>query len=297
MTPRPRRRGAMRSQQRLLFWAFLVPGLVYLVGIRLAPAAITLFLGFTDWNLVRNPVPRFVGLQNYLNIVEDGPFLAAMGRSVLFSLLATTIELVLGFAIALFMSREMRGRTPLRAVLLMPMVITPAVVGLIWYVLFHNAIGPLNWALSLLGIPAVDWLGDPVLAFLAVLMTDIWHWTPFMFLLSLSALQTVPGELYEAAEVDGASPWQSFRLITLPMVREALIVACILRGIEAFEIFAEPFVMTGGGPGRATETVSLHIYKSAFTFFDMGFAGAQIAVCVILVGALYSVYLRHVRYD
>jgi multiple sugar transport system permease protein len=295
--PRARRGSAMRSQQRRLFWLFLVPGLVYLIGIRLLPAAVTLFLGFTDWNLVRSQAPRLIGLQNYLQIAGDGPFLEAMGRSLLFSALATAAELALGFAIALFLNREMRGRTPLRAILLMPMVITPAVVGLIWYVLFHNAIGPLNWLLSLLGIPAVDWLGDPVMAFIAVLMTDIWHWTPFMFLLALAALQTVPGELYEAAEVDGASRWQSFRMITLPMVREALVVACILRGIEAFEIFAEPFVMTGGGPGRATETVSLHIYKSAFTFFDMGYAGAQIAVCVILVGALYSVYLRHVRFD
>lgn len=295
--PRQAGGGAMRSQQRRLFWLFLVPGLLYLFVMRLLPAGVTLFLGFTDWNLVRGDGPRFVGLQNYLRIAEDGPFLEAVLRSLGFAALATLLELGLGLAIALFMNRQMRVRTPLRAVLLMPMVITPAVVGLIWYILFHNAIGPINWSLSLLGFDAVDWLGDPVLAFLAVLMTDVWHWTPFMFLLALSALQVVPGELYEAAAVDGASPWQSFRMITLPMLRDALIVACILRAMEAFEIFAEPFVMTGGGPGRATESVSLYIYKSAFTFFEMGYAGAQIAICVVLVGALFSVYLRYVRFD
>jgi multiple sugar transport system permease protein len=288
---------AMRSQQRRLFWMFLVPGLLYLVVVRIAPAATTLFLGFTDWNLVRGQPPRWIGLGNYAKLIEDAPFLAAVGRSLLFAAVATVIELSLGLAIALFVNREMRGRTPLRAVVLTPMVITPAVVGLIWYILFHRSIGPLNWILSGIGLGPVDWLGDQHIAPLAVLLADVWHWTPFMFLLSLGALQMVPRELYEAADVDGASAWQSFRLITLPMVYESLIVACILRAMEAFEIFAEPFVMTGGGPGRATETVSLHIYKSAFTFFEMGYAGAMIAVCVVLVGTLYSFYLRHVRFD
>lgn len=288
---------ALHSQQRRLFWLFLVPGLLYLVAVRIAPAATTLFLGFTDWNLVRGQGPQWVGLANYAKLMGDAPFLGALGRSLAFAAVATVIELALGLAIALFVNREMRGRTPLRAVVLTPMVITPAVVGLIWYILFHRSIGPLNWILSGVGLGPVDWLGDPLIAPLAVLMADVWHWTPFMFLLSLSALQTVPRELYEAADVDGASAWQSLRLITLPLVRDSLVVACILRAIEAFEIFAEPFVMTGGGPGRATETVSLHIYKSAFTFFEMGHAGAMIAVCVILVGALYSIYLRHVRFD
>ena len=290
-------RGALASQQRRLFWLFLVPGLIYLIGVRIAPAATTLFMGFTDWNLVRNQAPRWIGFANYTKLLEDTPFLGALGRSLAFAAVATVIELALGLAIAIFVNREMRGRTPLRAVVLTPMVITPAVVGLIWYILFHRAIGPFNWFLSGVGLGPIDWLGDPVIAPLAILIADVWHWTPFMFLLSLSALQTVPKELYEAADVDGGSSWQTFRLITLPLVRDNLVVACILRAIEAFEIFAEPFVMTGGGPGRATETVSLHIYKSAFTFFEMGYAGAMIAVCVILVGALYSLYLRHVRFD
>ncbi len=287
----------MRRQQRRLFWLFLIPGLTYLVGVRVAPALFTLTLSLTDWKLARGGSPHFVGLANYARLAHDGPFLEAVGRTLLFASVATGLELVLGVAIALFVNREMRGRTALRAVLLTPMVITPAVVGLIWYILYHRSIGPLNWLLSLLDLPPVGWLTSPRMALASLILTDLWHWTPFMFLLALSALQVVPAELYEAAAVDGGTRRQVFRLITLPLIRDTLVVGCILRSMDAFEIFAEPFVMTGGGPGRATETVSLFIYKSAFTFFEMGYAGAMIAASILLIASVYSVYLRHVRFD
>ena len=290
-------RGPLTRQQRRLFWLFLVPGLTYLIGVRIAPAAFTLALSFSDWNLVRAQAPHFVGLANYARLAQHGPFLEAVGRTVVFAVVATSLELLLGLAVALFVNRELRGRTALRAILLTPMVITPAVVGLIWYILYHKSIGPLNWFLSLVGVPAVNWLTDPAIALASLILTDLWHWTPFMFLLALSALQVVPNELYEAAAVDGATRLQAFRSVTLPLIRDTLMVGCILRSMDAFEIFAEPFVMTGGGPGRALETVSLFIYKSAFTFFEMGYAGAMIAVSILLIASVYSIYLRQVRFD
>jgi multiple sugar transport system permease protein len=184
-----------------------------------------------------------------------------------------------------------------RAALLTPMVITPTIVGVIWYILFHDSAGPLNWMLDLLDLGPVRWLSDPAIAFMSLVLTDVWHWTPFMFLLLLSAMQGIPQELYESARMDGATRPQEVRYITLPMIRDTVLVAIVLRSMTAFEIFAEPFVMTGGGPNEATSTVSLYIYKAAFLFFKMGYAGAMVVVSIVLLSALYSIYLRYVRFE
>jgi len=285
-----------RSQWFFLL-LFLVPGLTYLVVMRIAPAVFTLGLSFTDWDLTARGGPQFIGVRNYVELWHDQPFLDSIVRSLVFTVAATTIELVLGLAIALFVHREIRGQNMLRAALLTPMVITPAIVGVMWSIMFQSQIGPLNWLLSLVGLPAVGWLTSPDVAMISLIITDVWHWTPFMFLLSLSALQMIPADLYESAEVDGASRWQALTEITLPMIRDTLIVAVILRSMEAFELFAEPFVMTGGGPGNVTETVSMHIYKSAFLFFQMGYAGAMVVVSIAILVAVYSLYWRHIKFD
>jgi multiple sugar transport system permease protein len=285
-----------RSQWFFLL-LFLVPGLTYLVVMRIAPAVFTLGLSFTDWDLTARGGPQFIGMRNYAELWQDQPFLDSIVRSLVFTVSATTIELVLGLAIALFVHREIRGQNMLRAALLTPMVITPAIVGVMWSIMFQSQIGPLNWLLSLVGLPAVGWLTSPDVAMISLIITDVWHWTPFMFLLSLSALQMIPADLYESAEVEGASRWQALTEITLPMIRDTLVVAVILRSMEAFELFAEPFVMTGGGPGNVTETVSMHIYKSAFLFFQMGYAGAMVVVSIAILVAVYSLYWRHIKFD
>lgn len=289
--------GSIAKQRRLILWAFLVPGMSYLVLVRILPALFTVYLSFNEWDLKEQAYPAFAGFRNYAELLRDAPFLRSVGRTILFTAAATGIELVLGFAIALFVNREFRGKGFTRAALLTPMVITPTIVGVIWYILFHNDVGPVNWALGLLGLGPVGWLSDPSIALVSLIVTDAWHWTPFMMLLLLSAMQVVPQELYESAEVDGASSWRKVVDITLPMVRETMLVAVILRSMQAFEIFAEPFVMTGGGPGEATETLSLHIYKAAFQFFEMGYAGAMVVVSILLLVTVYSVYLRFVRFD
>ncbi|MFC7397596.1 carbohydrate ABC transporter permease [Chelatococcus sp. GCM10030263] len=286
------------AQQRRLFLAlFLLPGMIYLVALRIVPALFTVYLSFTSWDLTRPGGPRFVGLQNYIDLANNQPFLDSIARSLFFTVVATTIELVLGFLIALFIHREIVAKNFLRAALLTPMVITPSIVGVIWTIMFHPSVGPLNWFLSLFGLPPVAWLNSPNLAMLSIIITDVWHWTPFMFLLSLSAMMMIPEDLYESAEVDGASGMQKLTHITLPMVRDTLIVAVILRSMEAFELFAEPFVMTGGGPGSATETISLHIYKAAFMFFEMGSAGAMVVISILILITVYSFYWRFIKFD
>src|SRR3546814_178228 len=271
--------------------------MTYLIVMRIVPALFTFALSLPNWDLTARGGPRFIGLQNYADILTDQAFLDSIGRTLVFTVCATTIELILGLAIALFVHREIRGRNMLRAALITPMVITPSIVAVIWSIMFQSQVGPLNWLRSLIGLPAIGWLTSPDLAMISLIITDVWHWTPFMFLLSLSALQMIPADLYESAEVDGASAWQALVEITLPMIRDTLIVAVILRSMEAFELFAEPFVMTGGGPGSSTETVSMHIYKSAFLFFQMGYAGAMVVVSIAILIAAYSLYWRYIKFD
>ncbi|MEO6927760.1 MAG: sugar ABC transporter permease [Casimicrobiaceae bacterium] len=288
---------SMDIQRRQVIWLFLVPGMAYLIFVRIVPAVFTVLLSFADWTLTSTKGPVFVGMANYIELFHDVPFLRSIGRTIVFTVAATAIELVLGFAIAVFMHREFRGKSVVRAALLAPMVITPAIVGVIWYILFHDTAGPINWALGLLGIGPVGWLSDSDIALVSIIITDVWHWTPFVFLLLLSSMQMIPDELYESAEVDGATGWQATTEITVPMIRDTLLVAVLLRSMAAFEIFAEPFVMTGGGPADATTTISLHIYKSAFLFFKMGYAGAMVVVSILLLLVVFSIYARMVKFE
>lgn len=280
-----------RARRRAVLFLF-VPGFAYLVGVRIVPALFTIYMSLTRWDLTSGQPMRFTGLANYAALTGDGGFLDALGRTLLFMTAATAIELGLGLGLAVMVNRDFRGRRLVRTLLLAPMVITPVVVGTMWYILFQPQIGPVNYFLSLLGLAPVGWLTSPQVALVSIIITDVWHWTPFLFLLSLAALQAVPLELTEAAAVDGAGPWQSFVRITLPVIRDTLVVAVVLRAMEAFEIFAEPYVMTGGGPGSATETLSLHIYRAAFLYFHMGYTAAMIVVSIGILVAFYSLYLE-----
>jgi multiple sugar transport system permease protein len=283
---------ALARQRRRALLLLFVPGFLYLVTVRIAPAVFTAGMSFSQWNLKSGQPPRFAGVSNYVALFHDAGFGVSLARSLIFTACATVIELTLGLAIAMLLNRRFPARRLVRTVVLAPMVITPAVVGMMWFILFHDTIGPLNWFLSGLDLGPVGWLTDPKIAMASVLLADVWHWTPFMFLLSLAALQAVPQESLEAASVDGATLFQSLRMVLLPAIADTLLVAAVLRAMEAFELFAEPYVMTGGGPGNATETISLHIYKAAFLFFDMGYAGAMIVVSIGILVALYSISLR-----
>lgn len=287
----PSGRGHFGPRQRAVLF-FFVPGFLYLVIVRIVPALFTIYMSLTRWNLTSGDKMQFIGLANYGSLGADSGFLDSLLRTLVFMIVATTVELILGLGIAVMLNRAFRLRRLIRTLVLAPMVVTPAVVGTIWYILFQPQIGPINDLLSVFGIGPVGWLTNPHVALFSVIIADVWHWTPFLFLLSLAALQAVPVELSEAAAVDGAAPWQIFFRITLPFIRDTLLVAVVLRAMDAFEIFAEPYVMTGGGPGRATETLSLRIYRSAFLYFHMGYTAAMIVISIAILVALYGLYLR-----
>lgn len=243
----------------------------------LALASVAL-LGYAIWLCLHNislMIPKgtqFVGLQNFVRLATDSRGLQALWRTVLFVVLATSIEVVLGIAIALFLDQEFRGKKLVRAVILVPMIMTPVIAGLTWRFLFNAQSGMINYWLSTVGIAPVDWLGNPNVALYTVLVADIWQWTPFVVLLAMATLETIPKELVEAARMDGASDVRIIWHVILPMLRRTLAVAALIRAIDSVKAFDLFYIMTKGGPALSTETQNLYGYTVAFTNFDISYA-------------------------
>lgn len=269
--------------------------LLYLIIWRLVPLLYTIFLSFSDWNIVRQKGPMFAGWGNYGGLISDGRFHDALWFSILFMVVATGIETLIGTGLAIATDRNFKGKDVVQGALLLPMFLTPVAVGTIWYILFEPSIGPITYFLGLVGLPVVNWLGDQSIAFWAIIISDIWQWTPFVYLLVLSALQGIPLDLIEAAKIDGARDYQIVRKVTLPLIKGTILVAALLRAMEAFRVFPKIYVMTGGGPGRATESGSILIYKTAFRFFEMGYAASMTIIMLFLLIIIYGYYLKIAR--
>jgi multiple sugar transport system permease protein len=274
---------------------FLLPMMAYLVLWRVLPLLYTVYLSLNDWNLIRPGGQTFIGLGNYVHLVRDARFHDSLWISFFFMVVATGIQTILGVGLALATDRSFRGKSFVQGSLLLPMFLTPVAVGSIWYILFQPSIGPLNYLFGLVGLPAMNWLGSASTAIWGVIIADTWQWTPFIYLLVLSALQGIPETIIEAAQIDQASDVVIVRKIILPLIKGTILVAALLRAMEAFRIFPKLYVMTGGGPGRATEASSILIYKTAFRFFEIGYASTMTIVMLVLLVAAYGFYLKTVR--
>lgn len=274
---------------------FLFPMVAYLVLWRLLPLLYTVYLSLNEWNLTKPTGTTFIGLDNYVHLVWDARFLNSLWLSFFFMVVATGIQTVLGVGLALATDRSFRGRSFVQGSLLLPMFLTPVAVGSIWYILFQPTVGPLIYLMDQIGLPKVNWLGSASTALWAIIIADTWQWTPFIYLLVLSALQGIPETILEAAQIDQASDLVIVRKIVLPMIKGTILVAALLRAMEAFRVFPKIYVMTGGGPGRATEASSILIYKTAFRFFEIGYASAMTIVMLVLLVAAYGFYLKVVR--
>jgi multiple sugar transport system permease protein len=227
----------------------------------------------------------FVGLRHYASLAADPLVRAGLVNTVLFAVLSVAAEMVLGFALALLVSRAVTGRVVYRTIFMLPILIPGIVIGAIWKLAYNPDFGVINQLLALVGLRGRDWLGDPALAFGSVVAVDVWHWTPFVFLLLLAGLEALPREMFEAARVDGASAWQELRYVTLPMMRPTLLVTLVFRLVVSFKVFDEVYLLTGGGPGTATEVVSFTIFRRFFTEDREGY-GAAISVVVLFVLSL-----------
>ena len=256
------------------------------------PWMFTVWMSAFDWKI--GTEAHFVGLENYVKLFTNRRFLESVWHTAYFTVLAVIVPLVLGTIAALIFHREFPFRGALRAIFTMPMMATPVAVALVWTMMFHPQQGVLNYLLSLIGLPPSLWVYSPTLVIPSLVLVEIWHWTPLVMLIVLGGLAALPTEPYESARLDGATEWQLFRFITLPLVAPFLVVAAVIRTIDAVKAFDTIYVISQGGPGTASETINLYLYLQAFAFYNIGNASAVVVVFFAIILAL-ALLLLHVR--
>jgi multiple sugar transport system permease protein len=270
---------------------FTVPGQVVSFLVLIIPLAVALYMSFTDWTPTRGGLgeAHFTGTENYSELlVWDTRFLEAVARTLIISAICLALEFAAGLGLAVLFMRRFRGKKILFSAFLSPMMVLPVVVGYTFWMLFQSN-GPVNQILGFIGLSGVDWFKSSLPAVIAVILTEVWHWTPLFFLILLSGLNAVPENPLRAAIILGASPGQLFLHVVLPMLRPVIMVAFVVRTMEIVKLFDEVFMLTRGGPGSSTETVSLYIYKLAFNDFQLAYGAA--AAFLVLVGSLFLVHL------
>jgi len=296
---RPRTRGgtgevstADRAARRL----FLLPTVILILALSLFPLLFSLALAFLSWDLSRlEGGIRFVGLANFLTLLGDARFWNTGRVTLVFVVSAVALEYLLGLGVALLLNQNIRFRRFFRAAFLLPMMLTPAAVGYVGRMLFNESMGPINDLIRHLGGPTVPWLSDPAFALPSLILVDAWEWTPFMMIVLLAGLQSLPTDVYEAARVDGAGTWQTFRQITFPLLAPTSITVVLIRALEAFKLFDIVAVMTGGGPGTATETVTWYAYLVGMKDGNLGYASAIAYALLIMVTLFSLLFLNSLR--
>lgn len=274
------------------YFLFVLPALLVIGGVIVFPWLFTLFMSVHDWRVGSDR--SFVGLENYLNLLNDQRFISAMGRTFMYTILAVALPLILGILAAVVFHQEFRFRGFFRALFIMPMMATPVAVALIWTMMFHPQLGVLNYLLTSIGLPASLWVYSPDTVIPALVMVETWHWTPLVMLIVVGGLAALPTDPYESALIDGANWWQVFRDITLPLVMPFIMVAAVLRVIDALKSFDTIYAITQGGPGTASETINIYLYLQAFSFYRIGHASAVVVVFffLIIISSLLMLYVR-----
>ena len=274
----------MKAQNlnRMTPYVFMAPAAIIMGLALLYPLAYMIYGSFRAWDPSQNiSETEFVGLKNYITLFFDPAFRESLSVTLTFAFAVVTAELAIGVGLALLQDRNIRGMSVLRTLFILPMMIAPVVVGLMWRYMYHPTVGTINKTLKSMGFESVDWLGQHAL--LSVIIADIWQWTPFIFILSLAALQSLPRSALEAAKIDGATGWQQIRYIKLPLMMPVLIVTGLLRLIDAFKVLEVILVMTEGGPGLSTEIIPLRISRTATEFRELGVAAAMSNYLLLLL--------------
>ena len=279
--------------------AFLWPAFLVVLAISLFPLIYALVVSFQTVRLVPPTPPRFVGVDNYAEILASARFWGSMWTTAVITVLAVVLQYVLGFALALALHHNVPGAALYRVTFLLPMFLAPVGVALIARMIFHPYLGPVNDAASALGLGNLPFLTDPNLAVAVLIAIEVWQWTPFVTLLMLAGLQSLPGEVFEAARVDDVPAWRRFRDITFPMLLPLSVAVVFIRLVEGFKVMDTVFVLTGGGPGTSTETLTLYAYNEGFKKFNLGMTSALSFTFLIVVIVFGTAYLalaqRYVR--
>lgn len=288
---RTRRRSAVRQTA---LW-FLAPAIIIYVLVIVYPMLAGIWYAFTNWNGL-DPDYKFVGLANFRRLFRDPQAMSALKMTFTFAVGLALLQNIVGLALALALNTRLRLRDPLRVLFFMPVVLTPLIISFLWKYIFATQ-GPLNMVLGAVGLSSLQqgWLGEPIPAVVSILIAASWQSVGLAMVIYLAGLQSIPAELLEAARIDGGSHWQVFRFVTLPMLAPALTVTVVNSLITSMKLFDQIYVLTGGGPGYATETLSTLIYKTAFVFAETGYGSAISVVFTFVVGAFVLMALHALR--
>ncbi|WP_407065241.1 carbohydrate ABC transporter permease [Ensifer sp. LCM 4579] len=275
--------------ERRLRYLMLAPAVLILLALTIFPS---LYMFYAAVHRI-SPNPdlpwQFVGAANFTRLLSDGQFQVALRNTAIFTVVAVSVEFLFGLGLALLLDKYIRRLTFLKTVLMVPMMLPPIAVAITWKLIYEPQFGVLNEIMFRLGLPTQAWAGDVDLAMFSIIVADVWQWTPFIFLLMLAGLASLPIEPYEAAELDGASSWRQFWDLTIPFLKPVIAIALLLRVMDALRLFDLVFILTGGGPADRTKVLSLYIYQVAYRFADPGYAAA-ISLFVLLVTIVLSTW-------
>ena len=269
---------------------FAVPAAFIVAAVIVFPWLFTVFMSVHDWKVSGNVY--FVGLTNYVHLFHDDRFLWSVVRTLYFTSAAVVLPVLIGLWAAVCFARKFRLRGAARTAFILPMMATPVAIALVWTMMFHPQLGVLNYLLTSVGLPPSSWVYSSDTVIPTLVMVETWQWTPLVMLIVLGGLSSLPAEPYEAAVIDGASGWQMFRFITVPLIWPFIIVAAVMRVIDALKAFDTIFVITNGGPGTSSETINMMLYQTAFGYYDLGYASAMVVVFFVLIMLVSMVLLK-----
>ena len=265
-------------------WKFLYyPGQIILLIITMVPTIYALILSLQKYNLAKPQERHFSFLGNYWDVLMNYRFWNSFKVTGIFTITSLVVEVALGMVLAVCLSKRIFGKGIAQILILIPMITTPVVVGLVWKMFYDPQFGTLNYFLSILGIESIDLLSGKGTALIALIIVDIWEWTPYVTLILLSGIQSLPSEPYEAIRVDGATSWQTFRYLTLPLLKPVISIAVVFRFMDLFKWMDTVYVISNGGPGISTETMSYYAYTNNFKFLEVGFSAAMCIIMLIII--------------
>ena len=287
---------AKRADRRTAL-LLIAPAMLVLVTINVYPFLYALYISAHTYTLGRPAPPRYIGLSNYFDLLDDDRFTNALWVSFEFVATAVAVEFVFGFALAFLFNAKLPGLATIRKIAILPIMVMPLASGLVWFYILNENFGAFNWFAVALGAPErIRFLTDDILALLSLVLADAWQWIPFVMLVMFAALQSIPEYVYEAAKMDGLDRWQTFWRVTLPLLSPAIVVVVILRIVDAFRMIELIYLMTRGGPGGATETISWYIDSTGFLDQDLGYAAAEAVVMIIVVSIIAQIFVRRLEY-
>jgi len=292
----PKKGASPRFSKKFIPYVFVLPTVAILFFIVIYPMIYSFYMSLHDWRLTRINMITYIGINNYINLLRDPLFLRAIVNTLVFAGCSVSVQFVLGLGIAFLLFGELRGVRVFRSLIFTPVILAPVIIGLIWRYMYYTEGGVFTYLSNLLRIPLDRGvLNYPSWALFGVVIADVWEWTGFVALVLLAGLQGLPREPYESAQIDGASRWQLFRFITLPLLKPVILIVLLFRTIDALKVFDKVYAMTNGSPGNATVTVTFLAFQKGLRFFDMGQAASVTWILGFLIIGVTQVYIKLIR--